>query len=95
MILRDLRSEVVVPPAPKESLFSLLISCLDGRLRIMQWNAKPGVNVLRFSSICLQHSLDIFGFEYIEYYMIVRDLIEEYRGSFSLPGWQDLINGII
>jgi hypothetical protein len=26
-----------------------------------------------------QHSLDMFGFEYIEYYQIVRDLIEEYR----------------
>jgi len=26
-----------------------------------------------------QHSLDIFGFEYVEYYQIVRDLIEEYR----------------
>jgi hypothetical protein len=26
-----------------------------------------------------QHSLDTFGFEYVEYYQIVRDLIEEYR----------------
>jgi len=26
-----------------------------------------------------QHSLDAFGFEYVEYYQIVRDLIEEYR----------------
>ena len=26
-----------------------------------------------------QHSLDMFGFEYVEYYQIVRDLIEEYR----------------
>jgi hypothetical protein len=26
-----------------------------------------------------QHSLDSFGFEYVEYYQIVRDLIEEYR----------------
>ena len=26
-----------------------------------------------------KHSLDAFGFEYIEYYQIVRDLIEEYR----------------
>jgi hypothetical protein len=26
-----------------------------------------------------QHSLDMFGFEYAEYYQIVRDLIEEYR----------------
>ncbi len=26
-----------------------------------------------------QHSLDRFGFEYVEYYQIVRDLIEEYR----------------
>jgi hypothetical protein len=26
-----------------------------------------------------QHSLDMFGFEYVEYYKIVRDLIEEYR----------------
>jgi hypothetical protein len=26
-----------------------------------------------------QHSLDMFGFEYIEYYQIIRDLIEEYR----------------
>jgi hypothetical protein len=26
-----------------------------------------------------QHSLDMFGFEYPEYYQIVRDLIEEYR----------------
>jgi hypothetical protein len=25
------------------------------------------------------HSLDSFGFEYVEYYQIVRDLIEEYR----------------
>jgi hypothetical protein len=25
------------------------------------------------------HSLDAFGFEYVEYYQIVRDLIEEYR----------------
>jgi hypothetical protein len=25
------------------------------------------------------HSLDMFGFEYVEYYQIVRDLIEEYR----------------
>jgi hypothetical protein len=26
-----------------------------------------------------QHSLDMFGFEYVEYFQIVRDLIEEYR----------------
>lgn len=26
-----------------------------------------------------QHSLDMFGFEYVEYHQIVRDLIEEYR----------------
>jgi hypothetical protein len=26
-----------------------------------------------------QHSLDSFGFEYVEYYQMVRDLIEEYR----------------
>src|SRR5450759_115415 len=26
-----------------------------------------------------QHSLDMFGFEYVEYYQIVRDLIEEYQ----------------
>ena len=26
-----------------------------------------------------QHSFDMFGFEYVEYYQIVRDLIEEYR----------------
>ncbi len=26
-----------------------------------------------------QHSLDSFGFEYVEYYQIIRDLIEEYR----------------
>ncbi len=26
-----------------------------------------------------QHSLDMFGFEYVEYYQMVRDLIEEYR----------------
>jgi hypothetical protein len=26
-----------------------------------------------------QHSLDLFGFEYVEYYQIVRDLLEEYR----------------
>ena len=26
-----------------------------------------------------QHSLDMFGLEYVEYYQIVRDLIEEYR----------------
>jgi len=25
------------------------------------------------------HSLDMFGFEYVEYYQIVRDLIEKYR----------------
>ena len=29
-----------------------------------------------------QHSLDMFGFEYVEYYQIVRDLIEEYRFLF-------------
>jgi hypothetical protein len=29
--------------------------------------------------IVQQHSLDAFGFEYVEYYQIVRDLIEEYR----------------
>jgi hypothetical protein len=28
------------------------------------------------------HSLDAFGFEYVEYYQIVRDLIEEYRLQF-------------
>ena len=27
----------------------------------------------------LQHSLDAFGFEYVEYYQMVRDLIEDYR----------------
>ncbi len=26
-----------------------------------------------------QHSLDMFGFEYVEYYQIIRELIEEYR----------------
>jgi hypothetical protein len=26
-----------------------------------------------------QHSLDMFGFEYVEYYKIIRELIEEYR----------------
>jgi len=26
-----------------------------------------------------QHSLEAFGFEYVEYYQMVRDLIEEYR----------------
>ena len=26
-----------------------------------------------------QHSLDMFGFEYVDYFQIVRDLIEEYR----------------
>ena len=26
-----------------------------------------------------QHSLDSFGFEYVEYYQLVRELIEEYR----------------
>jgi hypothetical protein len=26
-----------------------------------------------------QHSLDMFGFEYVDYYKIVRDLIEEFR----------------
>jgi len=25
------------------------------------------------------HSLEMFGFEYVEYYSMVRDLIEEYR----------------
>lgn len=25
------------------------------------------------------HSLDMFGFEHVEYYQMVRDLIEEYR----------------
>ena len=29
--------------------------------------------------IVQQHSLDMFGFEYVGYYQIVRDLIEEYR----------------
>ena len=29
--------------------------------------------------IVQQHSLDMFGFEYVEYYQMVRDLIEEYR----------------
>lgn len=29
--------------------------------------------------IVQQHSLDMFGFEYVEYYQLVRDLIEEYR----------------
>ena len=29
--------------------------------------------------LVLQASLDMFGFEYVEYYQIVRDLIEEYR----------------
>jgi hypothetical protein len=29
--------------------------------------------------IVQQHSLDMFGFEYPEYYQIVRDLVEEYR----------------
>jgi hypothetical protein len=29
-----------------------------------------------------QHSLDMFGFEYVEYYQMVRDLIEEYRLMF-------------
>ena len=29
--------------------------------------------------IVQQHSLDMSGFEYVEYYQIVRDLIEEYR----------------
>jgi hypothetical protein len=29
--------------------------------------------------IVQQHSLDMFGFEYIEYYQLIRDLIEEYR----------------
>ena len=29
-----------------------------------------------------QHSLDMFGFEYVEYYKIVRELIEEYRFLF-------------
>jgi len=29
--------------------------------------------------IVQQHSLDMFGFEYIEYYQIIRELIEEYR----------------
>lgn len=29
-----------------------------------------------------QHSLEAFGFEYIEYYQMVRDLIEEYRMLF-------------
>jgi len=32
-----------------------------------------------------QHSLDMFGFEYVEYYQMVRDLIEEYRLLFI--GW--------
>jgi len=32
-----------------------------------------------------QHSLDMFGFEYLEYYKIVRELIEEYRLLFI--GW--------
>ena len=31
------------------------------------------------------HSLDAFGFEYVEYYQIVRDLTEEYRLLFI--GW--------
>jgi hypothetical protein len=26
-----------------------------------------------------QHSLDMFGFEYVEYYQIIKELIEEYR----------------
>jgi len=26
-----------------------------------------------------QHSLDMFGFEYVEYYQMVRELVEEYR----------------
>jgi hypothetical protein len=29
--------------------------------------------------IVQQHSLDMFGFEFVEYWQIVRDLIEEYR----------------
>jgi len=29
--------------------------------------------------IVQQHSLDVFGFEYVEYYQLVRDLVEEYR----------------
>ena len=29
--------------------------------------------------IVQQHSLDMFGFEYVEYYQIIRDLVEEYR----------------
>jgi len=29
--------------------------------------------------ILQSHSLEMFGFEYVEYYSLVRDLIEEYR----------------
>jgi hypothetical protein len=29
--------------------------------------------------IVQQHSLDMFGFEFVEYWQIVRDLVEEYR----------------
>ena len=43
------------------------------------------------------HSLDAFGFEYVEYYQIVRDLIEEYRLLFidwvvSFDKWDYMID---
>jgi hypothetical protein len=44
-----------------------------------------------------QHSLDMFGFEYVEYYQIVRDLVEEYRLLFidwvaSFDKWDYIID---
>ena len=44
-----------------------------------------------------QHSLESFGFEYVEYYQMVRDMIEEYRLLFidwvaSFDKWNYIID---
>ena len=47
-----------------------------------------------------QHSLESFGFEYVEYYQMVRDMIDEYRLLFidcvaSFDKWDYIIDRTI
>ena len=51
------------------------MNCPVEEVQIINWT----ISSTPLTKQGLNHSPDAFGFEYVEYYQLVRDLIEEYR----------------
>ena len=60
-------------------LTSKVVSAEGGDLYDLRMENAAMIRNAAQDLIIQSHSLELFGFEYIEYYSLVRDLVEEYR----------------